>query len=139
MELKTGIKGEASEIVTEEKTASYVGSGLVEVYATPCLLALLEKAAVNALEPFLQEEEASVGIKVNFAHLKATPIGMRVKAFAELSAIEGRKLIWKIEAYDELDKIAEGIHERFIVQREKFLAEANKKLKNSYEIKGDNQ
>jgi predicted thioesterase len=131
MGLKVGIKGESSEIVTKEKTASYIGSGLVEVYATPFLLALMEKAAVEAIEPFLEEDETSVGIKANFAHLKATPVDMKVKAIAELIVIEGRKLVWQIEAYDEIDKIGEGTHERFIVKREKFLAEARNKLKRS--------
>lgn len=117
-----------TETVTPEKTASSVGSGSLPVYATPAMLALIEKAACVAASPLLAEGETSVGTYLAVKHLAATPVGMNVKAVAELTERDGRKLIFAVSAYDECGIIGEGIHERFIVQSDRFTEKTNAKL-----------
>lgn len=120
-ELKVGLIGEVSQKVTEEDTATRWGSGLVDAYATPALIALTEKASVRATEKFLSVNQASVGVEVNVKHLAATPIGMVVKARAELVEIDERRLKFRIEAWDEKEKVCEGTHFRGIVDRSRFV------------------
>jgi len=120
-ELKLGLIGEATHRVTEQDTATRWGSGLVDAYATPALVGLNEKAAVSAIEKCLTTDQASVGVEVNMKHLAATPIGMVVKARAELVEIEGRRLKFRIEAWDEKEKVCEGSHFRAIVDRSRFI------------------
>lgn len=120
-ELKVGLIGEVSQKVTEEDTAARWGSGLVDAYSTPALIALTEKASVRAIEKFLSVNQASVGIEVNVKHLAATPIGMVVKARAELVEIDERRLKFRIEAWDEKEKVCEGAHFRAIVDRSRFV------------------
>ena len=125
--LKTGIKGSASEIVTNEKTAVAVGSGGVAVYATPAMIAVMEKSAYESVQSLLEEGSGTVGTLMNIQHISATPVGMKVTAESELIAIDGRKLTFKVTAFDEVGKIGEGIHERFIINNEKFQAKTNSK------------
>ena len=125
--LNTGIKGSASEIVTNEKTAVAVGSGGLSVYATPAMIALMEKSAYESVQSLLEEGSGTVGTLMNIQHISATPVGMKVTAESELIAIEGRKLTFKVTAFDEVGKIGEGIHERFIINNEKFQAKTNSK------------
>ncbi|HHV65888.1 MAG TPA: thioesterase family protein [Peptococcaceae bacterium] len=124
--LQVGLKGRSETVVTLANTAKTVGSGTLEVFATPMLVALMENAAIKALD--LPEDQTSVGTYLDVRHLAATPVGMKVWAEAELIEIEGRKLVFKLMAYDEKEQIGEGKHERFIVNCEKFISKANSKL-----------
>ena|SRR6516164_2272229 len=121
MVLKPGLTGEATTTVVHENTAASVGAGGVEVFATPMMIALMENAAWRATAVSLEEGDVTVGTAVNVQHLAATPLGQQVRATAELVEIEGRRLVFKVEAYDEKRKIGEGQHERFIVNLERFL------------------
>ena len=123
--LETGIKGRQDDVVTEDKLARNVGSGLVRVYATAMMIALTEKAAVLSVEPFL--EEGTVGTLVNMSHVSATPLGMKVWAETELVEIDRRKLTFKVAAYDERGLIGEGTHERFIIDNRRFQEKAESK------------
>jgi fluoroacetyl-CoA thioesterase len=126
-ELITGLNAEISMTVTESDTAARWGSGLVPVLGTPSLVGLMENAAVKALEGHLPEGRTTVGGRIDVQHLAATPIGMRVRARAELKTIEGRKLIFQIETWDEEEKIGEALHERYVINTEKFIARAQAK------------
>ena len=127
MDLKLGIQGEASAVVTEEKTAAAVGSGDLPVFATPYLAAMMEQAAQMSIAPYLEEGSSSVGTCLNIQHIAATPVGMRVCAKSKLEQIDGRRLLFQVEAYDEAEKIGEGTHERVIIKKEKFLLKAEEK------------
>lgn len=129
MELKPGLKGRAETTVTPDNTAQAVGSGLVPVFATPYMIALMENAAVNAVQAALSADEGTVGTRLDVTHDAATPIGLKVWAEAELTAVEGRKITFAVTAYDEREQIGGGVHERFIIKPEKFLARAEGKAK----------
>ncbi len=118
--LQAGLRGRAELIVGEQHLASAVGSGLVPVFSTPMLIALLENAAVDALRPVLREGQTSVGTRLDVRHLAPTPPGMRVRAFAELVRVEGRVLTFNVWAEDETEKIGEGVHERAVIDRARF-------------------
>ena len=117
----------ASEIVTNEKTAVAVGSGGLSVYATPAMISLMEKSAYESVQSLLEEGSGTVGTLMNIQHISATPVGMKVTAESELIAIDGRNLTFKVTAFDEVGKIGEGTHERFIINNEKFQAKTNSK------------
>lgn len=117
------------ETVKENNTALSVGSGSLKVYATPAMIALMEKASCEAVSSLLNEGETTVGTMMNVNHISATPIGMEVYATAEVISHEGRKFVLKVEAYDECGKIGEGMHERFLVFSEKFTEKTYSKLK----------
>ena len=119
--LETGIKCVKEEAVTEELTAEQVGSGGLAVYATPAMIRLMEHAAWLSVEEHMEEGFTTVGTRMDVKHLKASPLGACVKAKAELVEIDGRRLVFKVAAYDDKDLIGEGIHERFIVNTEKFM------------------
>lgn len=121
MTLNVGITGEATTVVVHENTAAAVGAGGVEVFGTPMMIALMENAAWQAVAEHLDEGYVTVGTLVNVKHLAATPLGQRVQASAELVEIDRRRLVFRVEAHDEKQKIGEGFHERFIVQLEHFL------------------
>lgn len=121
MALQIGLTGEATTTVVHENTAAAVGAGGVEVFATPMMIALMENAAWRAVAESLPEGDVTVGTLVNVKHLGATPLGQRVRAVARLAEIDGRRLVFQVEAYDEQKKVGEGIHERFIVNLERFL------------------
>ena len=121
MALTPGIKGEATTTVVHENTAAAVGAGGVEVFGTPMMVALMENAAWAAVAKELDDGHVTVGTVVNVKHLAATPLGQRVRATAELIEIDGRRLVFKVEAHDEKQKIGEGLHERFIVNLERFM------------------
>lgn len=127
-ELKPGVNAQTSEYVREELTAVSVGSGTVRVYATPALIALMERASVNALAKCLRAEQTSVGIAVNVQHLAATPVGLRVEARAEVTAIDGRRVTFRVEAWDAREKIGEGTHTRVIVDTARFIERVEQKL-----------
>jgi len=120
--LKPGLVAQASETVTDGNTAAALGSGGLPVYATPAMIALMEKAAFAAAAPHLPPGWSTVGTEVNVRHLSATARGMKVTARAELLSVDGRALHFSVAAHDEAGKIGEGEHSRFIVEKEKFMA-----------------
>lgn len=125
--LNLGMTAKIDRTVLDEDTAVRFGSGEVLVFATPMMIALMEKAALTAVDPHLPEGYATVGTTVDISHLAATPVGMQVYAIAELVEISGKKLKFRIEAYDEKEKIGEGWHGRYIIQTQKFLESTQKK------------
>ena len=128
MEITVGMKGEVSTLVEREDTALEVGSGSLLVYSTPCMVALMEGAACEALEGALPEDKTSVGTELNISHLAATPVGMTVRAEAEITAVEGNMLSFTVTAYDEKGKIGEGTHKRAIITSQRFLDKTYAKL-----------
>ena len=128
MSIEVGIKGRAEDLVREENTARAVGSGTLPVFATPAMTALMEKAAWTSLAPHLAEGEGTVGTKLEITHDSATPLGMKVWAESEVTAVEGRRVVLKVAAYDERGLIGQGVHERFVIQDARFLAKTAKKL-----------
>ena len=125
--LHIGIRGREETVVTEDLLASNVGSGLVRVFATAMMIALIEKAAVYSVEPYLAPGQGTVGVHVDVSHCSATPLGMRVWAETELVEIDRRRLIFRVAAYDERGLIGEGRHERFLIDSERFQAKADAK------------
>ncbi len=115
-----GLAGEVSITVTEQVTARHMGSGAVQVFATPEMVRLMEKAAVTALAPRLAPGQHSVGTLVNVRHLAASPVGATVTARAELIAVDGRRLTFRVSAHDGSDTIGEGIHERALIDMARF-------------------
>lgn len=128
MSIEVGLKGRAETVVTPENTAMSIGSGLVPVFATPHMIALMENAAYTSLLPHLNEGEGSVGTHLNVSHSAATPVGMKVWAESVVTAVEGKKITFEVHAYDQRGEIGSGTHQRFIIQSEKFLAKAQSKL-----------
>lgn len=128
MELTVGITGSKELTVTADKTAAAVGSGLLDVFATPQMIALMEATASESVAPYLDEGCSSVGTLVNVSHVSATPVGMKVRCESKLTAVDGRKLTFELKAYDECGLIGEGNHERFIIFSEKFMVKTNAKL-----------
>ena len=114
-------------MVAPHMLASAIGSGGVEVLSTPWLIALLETAARAAVEPLLPEGQATVGVRVDVRHLAPTPPGVMVRATAELVELDGRRLLFRVEAFDPVDKIGEGTHERAVVDPRRLLARADQK------------
>ncbi len=124
--LNKGLKHTEEMQVTENDTASKYGSGLVEVYATPAMIAFMEKTAMMTVLPELPEGFNTVGTEVCVKHIKATPVGMKVTCTAELIEVDGKRLVFKVVARDEEAEIGNGTHERFIINTEKFMSKFNK-------------
>lgn len=118
--LKVGLSASIETVVSSKSTAEELGSGNIDVFATPAMVSLMEKAALSAVSLHLPKGQTTVGTMVNIRHLAATPVGMKVRAVAELIGIEGKKLSFKVEAFDASEKIGEGYHERYIVDMERF-------------------
>jgi fluoroacetyl-CoA thioesterase len=125
--LKPGIKGNQELIVKYEDTAANLGSGLVEVYATPAMVALMEKTCLVSVLPFLPEGYGTVGTKVNIVHIKASPKNMKVICESELIEVDGKRLVFKLTARDEQAEIGSGTHERFIIDVKKFMSKLSSK------------
>jgi predicted thioesterase len=127
--LQAGLTGEARVIVDTPQLASAFGSGgwKVDVYATPAMIALMEQAAVNAVDHRLPPGHSSVGTRVDIQHLAATPPGVEVRAHAELTRVDGRRLTFQVEAFDPTEKIGSGTHERMVVNLERLLERARAK------------
>ncbi len=128
-ELTIGLKGHAETTVNEQNTAAAMGSGLLPVFATPAMLALMEKASVNAVQPFLGKGQGSVGTRLEVSHLSATPLGMTVRAESELIEQDRRKLRFAVRAWAGEELIGEGVHERFIIDNARFMEKALAKAK----------
>ena len=127
--IELGIKGRQEVTVTDANIATNVGSGRVMVFATPMMIALVEKAASLSIEPYLEKGQSSVGTQINVSHCAATPVGMKVWAETEVIAVDRRKVTFSVRACDECGLIGEGTHERFIVDIERFQAKADSKSK----------
>ena len=121
MNITIGIRGQLEQVVTPEMSAARVGSGLVEVLATPMMISLIEQTCNESVLPYLDEGQGTVGTLVNVAHTSATPIGMRVWCDSELVEVDRRRLVFNVKAYDECGLIGEGTHERFIIDTAKFM------------------
>jgi fluoroacetyl-CoA thioesterase len=119
-EITTGLVGQSEMVVHEENTARHLGSGNVAVLSTPEMVRLMEQAAVAAVDHLLPDGYRTVGVEMHVRHLAATPVGMRVRVQAELVAIEGRKLTFRVEAFDEVERIGGGEHRRVIIDLERF-------------------
>ena len=128
MSITVGMKGRAESQVTETNTAVSAGSGTLSVFATPWMCALMEQAAWTAVAPCLAEGESTVGTKLNISHLSASPVGLTVWAESEVTLVNGKRIEFKVTAYDEKGLIGEGTHERFVVTNERFLAKVARKL-----------
>jgi predicted thioesterase len=125
--LAPGLVGEATLVVEERHTARHLGSGGVNVLATPIMIALMEEAGRNAVEPLLAPGQLTVGVALDVKHLAPTPLGMRVTARAELAAVDGRTLTFRVQAHDEREQIGEGTHVRAVINLERFLARVKAK------------
>lgn len=128
MSIAIGLKGRAEDVVSEKNTAQAACSGALPVFGTPFMCALMEKASWTSIAPYLSENEGTVGTKLNISHVSATPVGMKVWAESEVTAVDGKRIELKVSAYDEKGLIGEGTHERFIITNDRFVAKANKKL-----------
>ena len=128
MEITVGMKGEVSTLVEREDTAKEVGSGDLLVYATPCMVALMEGAACEAIAEALSDTQTTVGTALNIEHLSATPVGLDVRAMAEVTAVEGKVITFSVAAFDEAGEIGKGTHKRVLVNSQKFLEKAYNKL-----------
>lgn len=126
---ETGIKASAELTVSDAELAVNVGSGSLEVFATPVMTMLMEKAACSCIQQYLEGDETTVGTELNIRHTSATPKGMKVSAEAELTEVNGRELVFRLSASDEAGSIGEGVHKRFLVYGEKFTAKTKSKLK----------
>ena len=120
--MEVGLKYESTVVVSPSNTAATLGSGDMDVFATPAMVALMENAAMLAVAAHLPEGSASVGTQMNTSHIKASPLGATITASAELTEVEGRKLTFAVKAWDEKGTIGEGVHTRFVVDRERFLS-----------------
>ena len=125
--METGIKGQVEFIVDESGSAKVMGSGALDVLATPKMIAMLEKAAWESVQPYLEAGQGTVGTLMNVTHDAATPLGMKVTCVSELVQIEGKKLSFQVEAFDEKGRIGGGAHERFIVDNKKFQDKTDQK------------
>ena len=128
--LEAGIINKSDMIVTKERTAKAVGSGGLDVFATPALIALAEKTAYESVIPYLEEGQSTVGTYIDIKHIAATPVGMKVICETELIEVDSdkhRRLLFSVNVYDEVEKIAEGTHERFIIDNDKFMGKAEGK------------
>lgn len=128
MKISIGMTGQASTLVEREDTALEVGSGSLLVYATPCMAALMEGAACDAIKDALPDMQTTVGAELSIQHLSATPVGLEVRAEAEVTAIEGKVVTFSLHVFDEAGEIGSGSHKRVIVNTQKFLDKAYEKL-----------
>ena len=128
MEITVGMKGEVATLVEREDTAKEVGSGSLLVYATPCMVALMEGAACEAIAEALPDNQTTVGTELSIQHISATPVGLEVRAEAEVIAVEGKVITFEVKAFDEAGEIGKGTHKRVIVNTQKFLEKAYDKL-----------
>lgn len=128
--LKVGLKGEAEILVGDAQTAPRVGSGRVRVLATPVMINMMEAAALDAIERLLPEGHQSLGTHLNVGHYAATPVGMTLRATAEVTKIDGRNIEFRVEAFDSKERIGDGTHARVVVNVERFDKRIQKKLQN---------
>ena len=128
MEITVGMKGEVGTVAEREDTAKEVGSGDLLVYSTPCMVALMEGAACEAIAEALDESQTTVGTALNIEHISATPVGMEVRAEAVVTEVNGKVITFEVNAYDEAGPIGKGTHKRVIINSQKFLEKTYGKL-----------
>ena len=128
MEIAVGMKGEVGTTVEREDTALEVGSGSLLVYATPCMVALMEGAACEAIAEALGENQTTVGTALNIEHVSATPVGLDVRAEATVTTVEGKVITFEVKAFDEAGEIGRGTHKRVVINSQKFLEKTYSKL-----------
>lgn len=128
MPLEIGVKGKAFAEVVPGNTAAAAGSGALPVFATPCMIGLMEDAAMTSVQPFLAKGQGTVGTRIEVSHLAATPVGMAVRAETELAEIDRKRLVFTVKAYAGEELIGEGRHERFIIDNERFMQKTLAKL-----------
>ena len=128
MEITVGMKGEVGTTVEREDTALEVGSGSLLVYATPCMVALMEGAACEAIAEALSDTQTTVGTALNIEHISATPVGLDVRAEATVIAVDGKVITFEVKAFDEAGEIGHGTHKRVIINSQKFLERTYSKL-----------
>ena len=126
--MEIGIIGTQTITVTADKTASSLGSGVLDVFGTPFMIALMENTAYKSVQPFLEENQGTVGTLLNVRHVAATPLGMEVRCETKLIEVDRKRLVFEVKAYDACGLIGEGLHERFIVDNQKFMQKTNAKL-----------
>ena len=122
-----GIENELTKTVSESESASNCGSGLLPVFATPALVAFMEQTAHASIGQLLPEGLTTVGAEINVRHLKATPLGMQVRCHSKLVESDGRRLVFQIEAFDEVAKIGDAVHLRYIVDSKRFMDKLSQK------------
>lgn len=120
--MEVGIKGKKERVVPYEQTAEYISSGLLPVFATPCMIQFMEETARTSVESFLAEGQSTVGTSVNIKHLASTFVGCNVTCESELIEIDRRRLVFSVKVYDDKELLGEGTHERFIIDNAKFIA-----------------
>ena len=125
--LEIGMKGKQEVIADETNSAKTMGSGTLDVFATPAMIALMEKTAWESVQPYLEEGSGTVGTLMNVKHVAASPVGMKITCETELTKVDGRALTFSVKAFDEAGLIGEGEHERFIIDNEKFQNKADNK------------
>lgn len=126
--IQTGLTCKKKITVTPEMTAAAMGSGALEVLATPSMIALMEGTAQEAVQNLLEDGQGTVGTRIDVRHLAATPVGMEVTCTAEVTEVDRRRIVFTVRAKDEKEVIGEGIHERFVIENEKFFAKCRQKL-----------
>ena len=126
--IQTGLTCKKTITVTPEMTAAAMGSGALEVLATPSMIALMEGTAQEAVQSLLEDGQGTVGTQIDVRHLAATPVGMEVTCTAEVTEVDRRRIVFTVKAKDEKEVIGEGIHERFVIDNEKFFAKCRQKL-----------
>lgn len=124
--IRVGSIGESISHVTSEQSAVSMGSGSLNVFATPAMIALMEAASVAAVDPYLDEDKTSVGIEVQVRHLSATPIGEQITAIAEITRLDGKRVTLEVRAWDEHEMIGEGTHVRYIIDADDFMRRVNR-------------
>ena len=125
--LQTGIKGSLELTVTPENCAGAIGSGDLDVFATPAMIALIEETAWRSVVPYLEPGEGTVGTALNVRHLAATPVGLKVRCETELTLVDRRRLVFEVKVFDPFGLVGEGTHERFVIQYEKFMKKVDEK------------
>lgn len=128
MSITVGLKGKATTKASEANSAKTAGSGVLDVFATPSMVALMEQAAWQSIAPFLEEDESSVGTALQISHSSATPLGLEVWAESEVTEVEGKRVEFTVTAFDSKGEIGKGTHQRFIVKVPKFMSKAESKL-----------
>lgn len=128
MSVIIGLKGRAETVVSDANTAQAACSGALPVFGTPFMCALMEEAAWKSIAPHLEPGQSTVGTRLNVSHDSATPVGMRVWAESEITQVDGKRLVLNVAAFDERGPIGQGVHERFIITDQRFLAKAAQKL-----------
>lgn len=129
--IEKGIKGHLEQLVTDELCADRIGSGLVKVFATPMMIALIERTCNESVTSLLDPGQGTVGTRIDVSHCAATPVGMRVWCDSELTEVDRRRLVFSVRAYDQCGLIGEGTHERFIIDSDRFQQKTEAKLTGS--------